>query len=83
MRCSLVIYGILPKYLKKKKILVNESMFNLQRNKNGCDLGHLLKKPKLHWIKIYVQKIKLQGVYFRMREVNERLNMLFNNKYCT
>lgn len=42
--------------------------------KNGCDEGRLLKEPKLHWIKMYVPKIKLQGVYFRMREVNEMLN---------
>lgn len=40
------------------------------------DESRLLKEPKLHWIKMYVglPKIKLQGVYFRMREVNEMLN---------
>lgn len=60
-------------YQNIKKILENESMFNLQR-KNCCDESRLLKEPKLHWIKMYVPKIKLQGVYFRMREVNEMLN---------
>lgn len=55
-------------------------MFNLQRNKkNGCDGSHLLKEPKKNWNKTNVQKIKLHGVYFRMREKIERLIVLFVN----
>lgn len=55
-------------------------MFNLQRNKkNDCDGGHLLKEQNCTGLKFTSKKIKLQGVYFRMREVNEGLNTIFIN----